>query len=352
MQAPNLKKAGILALIIVVVSIGSWEFFIRAQNLPLDFDDGLELWSDKRAMVYEPIDKATVFIGASRNKYDIDINTWEAITTDHAIQLAIEGNSPLPVLDDLAADKNFNGKVIVDVTERLFFTSRPNSINEPKDHVLHYKNRTPAQRFSFLVNHFLESKFIFLDKWIFSLNGLLNKLPVSNRKSFISEPFDYPYQASRINFNRQNYMMKSFLVDTTMQNHVKAIWVYCDKRNTELPATGQRLDSFLISIKNATDKIKGRGGKVLFVRTPSSGYYWQTESKNFPREKYWDKLLTYTNCNGIHFKDYPAIANFECPEWSHLSRQQAIVFTKNLIQILQEEKDWSFPHIKNVLAAN
>ncbi len=155
MQAPNLKKAGILALIIVVVSIGSWEFFIRAQNLPLDFDDGPELWSDKRAMVYEPIDKATVFIGASRNKYDIDINTWEAITADHAIQLAIEGNSPLPVLDDLAADKNFNGKVIVDVTERLFFTSRPNSINEPKDHVLHYKNRTPAQRFSFLVNHFL-----------------------------------------------------------------------------------------------------------------------------------------------------------------------------------------------------
>ena len=39
------------------------------------------------------------------------------------IQLAIEGNSPLPVLEDLAADENFKGNLVVDVTEGLFFSS-------------------------------------------------------------------------------------------------------------------------------------------------------------------------------------------------------------------------------------
>ena len=110
------------------------------------------------------------------------------------------------------------------------------------------------------------------------------------------------------------------------------------------PASGAKLDSILDRVKVAVDKIKGRGGQVLFVRTPSSGpYYSMGESKAFPREKYWERILAVTNCAGIHFADYPAIANFVCPEFSHLSQTDAIVFTKNLINILQE-KGWAFPH--------
>ena len=47
---------------------------------------------------------------------------------------------------------------------------------------------------------------------------------------------------------------------------------------------------------------------------------------------------------GIYFKDYPAIAQFECPESSHLCPDQAIVFTNSLIKILKEEKGWTFNH--------
>ena len=65
-------------------------------------------------------------------------------------------------------------------------------------------------------------------------------------------------------------------------------------------------------------------------------------NRAFPRTAYWDKLLAVTGCKGIYYKDYPAIANFECPESSHLSPEQAVVFTKNLIKILKEEKGWTF----------
>jgi len=73
MESKNLVKAGILALVLVVVFIGSWELYLRSKGIQIAYDDGKELWSDKRAMVYEPADKATVLIGSSRNKYDIDI---------------------------------------------------------------------------------------------------------------------------------------------------------------------------------------------------------------------------------------------------------------------------------------
>ncbi len=42
------------------------------------------------------------------------------ITSEKVIQLAIDGNSPLPVLNDLANDKIFKGKLVIDVTEGLF----------------------------------------------------------------------------------------------------------------------------------------------------------------------------------------------------------------------------------------
>ena len=342
MDGPNLKKAGILALILVVIVVGCCEFYLRHNGYDIAYDDGEGLWADKRAMVDEPIDKATVFIGSSRNKYDIDIDTWQSMTGDHAIQLALEGDSPLPVLDDLSTDKKFKGKVIVDVTERLFFTTRSNNVDEPKEMVAYYKERTPAQRFSFLVNHVLESQFVFLDKNNFSLYAILEKLNVTKRKGAFAEPYEYPIEAGRITFDRQNIMMDKFLSDTILRNHVKAIWDFYEKRNQELPPTGTRLDSFLIAIKTSCDKIKSKGGDVLFVRTPSAGFMLDGENKNFPRDKYWDRLLNFTNCKGIHFADYNALNHFEIPEFSHLGRPDAIIWTKNLIQILQEEKGWTF----------
>ncbi|MBK8496241.1 MAG: hypothetical protein IPL50_15430 [Chitinophagaceae bacterium] len=49
-----------------------------------------------------------------------------------------------------------------------------------------------------------------------------------------------------------------------------------------------------------------------------------------------------TNSPGIHFADYPAIANFQCPEFSHLSQPDAVIFTKHFIKILTAEKGWKF----------
>ncbi len=342
MQPNKFFKAGLLCLFLVIAFSVTWEWYWRSKGVTIAYDDGKELWADKRAMVYEPADKATVFIGSSRNKYDLDTDTWRSFTGEEPIQLAFEGASPLPILDDLANDQKFKGKLMIDVTEGLFFgLSSPNGIRVT-DGIKYYKERTPAQKFSFQVNHILESQLAFLDKDYLSLNSLLERTGVPPRPGVYGGP-DFPMDFGRINFDRQNKMTDRFVADTNLQNKVKGIWQAIGKMMSTMPRpTPAQEDSIFTTIKNDIGKIKARGGQVIFVRTPSSGPFLMGEKMGYPREKYWDKLLAATNCPGIHFEDYPALANFQCPEFSHLKPSDAIVYTKNLIKILAEEKGWRF----------
>ena len=344
MPSNHLFKAFILTAVLVIASFASWEMYLRNKGHTPSYDDNESLWSYKRALVYEPKEKATVFVGSSRIKYDLDIPTWESITSTEAIQLAMVGSTPLPVLDNLADDNSFKGRLIIDVVEGLFFSSSPRSHLTPNKNLEYFKKITPAQRFSTRVNDVLESKLVFLDQDYFSLNALLKGLPVKQRPGVYGPP-NFPIEFHFTSSDRQNIMSDKMISDTSLQNQVKNIWAGVRKLNKEAPPSGAKLDSLFATVKMDCDKIKARGGEVLFVRPPSSGTYLMGENKAFPREKYWDRLLTITNCQGIHFADYPAIAHFECPEFSHLSHPDAIVFTKNLIQILGE-KGWQFSKTK------
>ncbi|MFT3682702.1 MAG: hypothetical protein QM791_20765 [Ferruginibacter sp.] len=342
MASNHLAKAAMLMVVIILAAVTSWELYLRNKGLEVTYDDGGPLFADKRAMVYEPQDKATVFIGSSRIKYDLDIPTWEAMTGDHAIQLACVGSSPLPVLKDLAADENFKGKLVVDVTEGLFFGLFPGVNEDPEKYLKYSKEETPAQKAGFYINHFLESKLVFLDKASLSLTGKLDALYLKSRPGVFMMPI-FPLDFEGVQFDRQCLMTKKFVADTALQRQVTDIWsFFASMSKDDKPVSGPVLDSMLNDIKLNTDKIKARGGKVLFVRTPSSGPYGQAEQMGYPREKYWQRVLDTTGCPGMHFKDYPATAGLICPEWSHLTPTDAVIFTKEFIRVLQEEKGWSF----------
>ncbi len=340
MPSQSLAKAAILMLILVVLSLVSWEYFLRTKGFDTSFYDDPSLWADKRRMVYASPSNATVFIGSSRIKFDLDIPLWEKITGEQAIQLACVGSTPIPVLLDLANDEKFKGKLVIDVTEGLFFSLK-GSDETPLKNIKYYKEQTPAQLASFHINHLLESQFVFLDQEWNSLGKHLDKIPLKDRKG-VNNFKGFPPDFGRVMFNRQEYMTDKFAADTSMQNIVKNIWSMFGRAQKAVPPSGKTLDSIFSVIKNATDKIKARGGKIIFIRTPSSGGFLMAEKKGFPRELYWNKLLAVTNCEGIHFEDYPIMAAFICPEASHLSLSQAKIFTKEFIRILNDEKGWQF----------
>lgn len=342
MPSNPVTKAAILMVVIVVAVIAGWELYLRSKGIKVAYDDGGPLWSDKRAMVYEPSDKAVVFIGSSRIKFDLDIDTWERLTGTHAIMLAMEGSSPVPVLENLAQDPKFKGRLVIDVTEPIFFSEAPPSLRTPNANIKYYKDRTPAQRASFVLDHALESKLVFLDQNFFSLNSMLNSTHVKSRSQVYIFP-DFPFGFKQTEFSRQNKMTDEFLADTNQQNQVKGVWDFVRKSSKEPPASGEVLQRMLTKFKTAIDQIRGRGGEVLFVRTPSSGPMAKGEQMGFPREKYWNKLLETTGVPGIHYQDYPAIDHFVCPEMSHLTPMDAIVFTKAFVNLVSEKTGWQFP---------
>ena len=86
-------------------------------------------------------------------------------------------------------------------------------------------------------------------------------------------------------------------------------------------------------------KIRDRGGRVVFVRFPVSGELKKHEDKLTPRAGPWTRLLKDTGAPGIYFEDYPELASFKCPEWSHLSAPDSVEFTKRLV-----------PHLRSALA--
>ena len=342
MPTGSLRNAALLMVTLVFASIVIWELYLRSTGANISYDSNSALWAHHRSKVYEPIDKSTVFIGSSRIQFDLDLDTWQSITGDKPVQLAWPGSSPLPQLYHLADDEQFRGKLIIDVTEILFFSLSPSAMESPDKGVAYYDEITPAQRASFVLNKPLEASFVFLDRDNYSIKAMLDKLRIQSRPGVFMFPV-FPRDFERMNFERQSYMMPAFVNDTAQHNQVKAIWGFFASLETGPPLSGAPLDSLLETVKQATDKIKARGGRVLFVRTPSSGPFWAGEQQGYPREKYWDRLLSYTNTPGIHFMDDKATDHYVCPEFSHLTPEDAIDYTKHFIRILHDQQGWTFP---------
>ena len=331
-------KTAILAVLLVLAFVVSWELYLRHKGVVTDFDDGPELWAHTRGQVYNPSDKSVVFIGSSRIKYDLDIATWQKRTKKDAVQLAMVASSPRHMLTDLANDPKFRGKLIVDITEALFFSNRGNA--SPDAAISYYKDRTPAQKLSFLIDQPMERSLAFLNNDKYSINALIGELHIPDRPMVY--PFlDFPLGFSIGLFNRQSKMSADFVTDTNKCNQVKAIWGLL-KNDPTPPMSGKELDLVMRSVTSDIAKIKARGGDVIFTRTPSSGFFLMAEKHLFPREAYWNRLLKETGCRGIYFADYPAMASLSCPETSHLSPAGAISYTRTLVDILKHDKIWGF----------
>lgn len=333
MNEKSFKKAFLLMLFIAVAVVASWEIYLRNQGLTPYYDDNAALWSHQRARVYQK--ESVVFIGSSRIKYDLDIPTWEKRTGKQAVQLAMTGSNPRSILEDLANDTRFKGNMVIDVTEFLFFNEAPNFNRKPHTNLSYFHDETPAQKASFQINKILEAQFVFLDKEYFSINAKLDALQLQNRPGIFVMP-TFPVGFEMTNFNEQATMSPKFVADTMMQNQMRNIWHMIMGGPPPPPMSEATIKALLASVKKNTDKIKSRGGHVVFVRTPSSGKIWQGEQMGFPKEKFWNRLLEETGSVGFHFAENPVTKNLICIEESHLAPKDAIVYTKELIVSLSE----------------
>jgi hypothetical protein len=340
MQSNDFAKSSIAAAVLIIAFIVFWEYYWRNKGYTITYNDDKVIWATTRRKIYNP--GTTVFIGDSRVKFDIDLPTWKALTGEDAVQLAMVGTSPRPVLHNLANDERFKGKVIMGSTEpALFSLDTAQREISARDGIEYYNKETPAQKLNASLDFGLESKFVFLEEGKFGLNALLNTIPIPNRQGVFIRTGP-PKQFSRSDFSRQSSETPELLKDTSLQNAVINYWAVSASRNKSKPIKGDTLEAFFKQLKNSMDKIRARGGKITLIRPPSSGAVLMRENSLYPRNQYWDRLIRYTECPGFYFTDYPEIAHMICPEQSHLTPTDAIIFTRALVNYLKDI-GWTFP---------
>ena len=98
----------------------------------------------------------------------------------------------------------------------------------------------------------------------------------------------------------------------------------------------QRFKKAIGSWRPAVERLKKRGGRLIFVRMPTSETRYQIEEQRWPRDQYWNRIDELTGATTVHFDDYVAMKQFHCPDSSHLDGGDAPAFTVALIQTLQQ----------------
>ncbi|MGC4103728.1 hypothetical protein [Ferruginibacter sp.] len=286
MEKGHFIKAGILSALLVILFLVFLEYYWRSKGLIISYNDDKVMWADQRRKVDRLENPGTVFSGGSRIKFDLDVAMWKEETGEDPIQLAIVGTPARLVIFDLAEDKDFRGNVIIDVAEgQFFYPPNPRREKMAKETLQYFHDQTPAQRASAQLNFALESKLVLLEESRLGLNGLLEEVRIRNRKGVVSMPTQAFENGMVItNAGRQNLITARFLRDTMAQRLQSDYWMKGGAANMvrNRPPKGDSLLQVFKLYSAAIEKIRTRGGKVIFVRPPSSGAFLERERKAFP----------------------------------------------------------------------
>lgn len=339
----KLKQSIIIALVIFIIGIVSWELYWRSQGLYPTIDDNEALWAMQRQRVEKASNEDILLIGSSRVLFDMQLNEWQEQIGVRPIQLASVGSSPLPIFHDLVNNTNYNGTIIIGVTPGLFFsTTFPDAQpwQWPQSKVDYYKKRTYAQISNHLLSLPLQQNLTFLsdDQGVdgIKLKELLGKIKIGNRATDLMPPF---HEFGEIALDRNLKMKQITVTDTAYANSIIKVWMFFGK-DAPAPDKKSTMEFFLKDLKI----FKERGGNAILVRCPSSGGLRAGENMGLPRKDFWDDLVKQADIKAYHFEDYDQIKNLTCPEWSHLSAKDAQYFTTEIVKIMKA--DGALSHLK------
>ena len=338
------RQLALTAAVLSAVATVAWEIRVRAWGYAPTLNDTPDLWARQRRAVQPD---SIVIVGDSRPHFDLDLDQLQQGLGKRPIQLALDGSCDYPMLAELAADERFHGTVICSVVPLMFFAPGGPLLENSEKALKRYRNQTLAQRMSNELGMLAEEHVAFLKSGELDLAALLQRLPIKNRPDAQIGPPLPPY-FNELDRDRRARMIESCAQPGPLQDRVKFGWIplftpppppsYVPP-DAYLKGVGAAIEARFKDAKTAVDKIRARGGKVVFVRFPNSGDLRKHEDQLTPRAGPWTRLLNETKAPGIYFEDFPELASFECPEWSHLSASQSVEFTKRLV-----------PHLKKALA--
>ena len=339
---PEVPSRGIATVVVlmVIAATCAWEFYCRSIGYGPTLNDNEDLWTSARRCV-KP--ESIVIIGDSRGWFDLDLDELQKGLGKRPVQLAMGGSCAYPVLADLANDENFHG-TICSVVPRLFVAPPGTPPMERAEKAVRRSHtQTPAQRVSQYLAMPLEEHVAFLKQEELTLDDLLKRLPIPNRPYALVSPRMPPYFGT-LDRERRARMIEGCAQPGKLQTTIQQIWLplftlpppptYIPKEEFA-KKMGLAIEQRFHDVAAAVQKLRSRGGKIVFVRLPHSGGLKALEDRETPRAAVWDRVIKDTAAPGIYYEDFPELAGFNCPEWSHLSAGDSVEFSKRLIPHLR-----------------
>src|SRR5438874_10625140 len=285
----------VIVAIIVIAATTAWEIYCRSIDYGPTLNDNEDLWTLVRRKV-EP--ESIVIIGDSRGWYDLDLDELQEALGKRPLQLAGGGMCGYPVLADLANDNNFHGTVICSIAPRLFFAPPGTPPFERGEKVVkRFHNQTPAQRMSEYLAMPLEEHVAFLKQEDLTLDDLLKRIPIPNRPGALVPPRLPPYFNTLDRERRARMTEECARPGSELAQRIQQIWIplftpppaptYIPKEQF-MAKIGEAIGARFRDTAAAIEKIRARGGKIVFVRFPHSGGLKDLDDRDTPRAQTWD----------------------------------------------------------------
>jgi hypothetical protein len=319
-------KMGMFAFVAATLLTAAWEWNARA-NLGLrsgDIDDSPQAWAQARRSA----DLAKVaIVGDSRILFDTDQARFQALTGVRPVQASFVGTNSRTLLEHFANDPNFHGLLIVGMADTMYFGMPVIGLGGNAVHN-YEKNGKPSQLTGLWLDRQLQNYLAFMDS-DYRLSRWAPRFDNGWRKGADS-PYEDVWKISEVFPGRQFFMWDQIETDRFLQGHARHAW-----QGFKGPNIPQGLaDKVIARSAEAVRRIRAHGGDVIFVRPPSAPQLRVNEEERIPRRLGWDRLLIGANAGGIHADDLPQAQNLVLPEFSHLSRKCAAVFTDAYVRRL------------------
>jgi hypothetical protein len=323
---PWIRILAAAALLYGTTAVGL-ELLWRSRGIVPTVADSMDLWAAARERARAITDQRLVVLaGDSRMRLGFDTETFARRFPGYLlVNLAIEDNSPLPVVRDLALDQRFCGLLIVQIVESYFLVHQGVHMVAQRyvDHYWRSWRVSLDRRVDTALSAWLTSHLVLLQSHT-SLKAVLSGLAYRRRLPGPSEVRTLPDRSRSMDFRYVNdvpgYLARN-LRDA--------------RADVAPPGYGARDWERDVSVARPwIEMIRRRGGQVVFVRTPEAASLRAIEEQAFPRAENWDRVSGQAGAPTLHGDEFANVAELAMPDGVHLDVTAKAAFTSELLDML------------------
>jgi len=340
-RRPSARWLPLLAfpLLLTILAAAGLEYALARRGFEATVLDTPDLWLKERARATRLGRDGIVLVGSSRIQLGIDLPLLSKLTKRPVSQLAIHSASFVPILRGLAQDEQFVGTVVVDYHDVLVDTydrEGPASVYQKGYELTKRGSRWTSAASEAWLRRQIQWRLRAYADGTTPWTSLIRR--VANPQATPQYQVTYADRSRAADYSRVE-MPRFYFERTALSLGYARLAI---PEGVEPAVVEQQLfelvdklktrgtDHFrqgTLAIRNWSDLIRSRGGRVVFVVLPTSDLNTLIEQRLYPRAQFWDPFAKSVGADSLHYQDHPETRGFTCPDGSHLDRRDRAAYT-------------------------